>query len=233
MVRELFSLILQVGPSSPCGRCGWRAASTAVSDVILGLLGAPLDPRHEKAVEAAYAAFLDFGVRRTSMADVAKRAGISEATLYRWFANKDALVRAVTTRQLQAFVADIEAHLDPTANALDQMTAIAVRLVLRAQQQPLIDRMFHTEPETILPAVTRSAGPTLELAVLWLTAHLARLRDEGKLGDIDVAVASEVIVRLGWSIFLVPTPLFDPSDPKQTTAVMRECLRRILELPPA
>jgi AcrR family transcriptional regulator len=39
----------------------------------------------EKLLESALSAFLDFGIKRTSMGEIARRAGISPATLYRRF----------------------------------------------------------------------------------------------------------------------------------------------------
>ena len=38
---------------------------------------------------------MEFGIRRTSMGEIARRSGLSPATLYRRFAGKDELVWAV------------------------------------------------------------------------------------------------------------------------------------------
>jgi AcrR family transcriptional regulator len=52
-------------------------------------------PRSRAIVEAARACFLQFGYAKTSMDDIAKRAGISRPLLYRAFENKQAIFAAV------------------------------------------------------------------------------------------------------------------------------------------
>jgi AcrR family transcriptional regulator len=57
--------------------------------------GAEIDDTAERILAGALAQFEDFGVRRTTMEDVARRVGMSRVTIYRRFSNKDALVEAV------------------------------------------------------------------------------------------------------------------------------------------
>ena len=52
------------------------------------------DERRRAIVEAARACFLQFGYAKTSMNDIAKRAGISRPLLYRAFKNKEAIFGA-------------------------------------------------------------------------------------------------------------------------------------------
>ena len=53
-------------------------------------------------LDAAYELLLAVGMRRMNMADVARRAGVSRATLYRRWANKDRLVFAAIEHYRQA-----------------------------------------------------------------------------------------------------------------------------------
>ena len=57
------------------------------------------DPR---LIAAALDCFLSFGVRKTSLTDVADRAHVSRATAYRVFGDKDGLVRAVVEAEVTA-----------------------------------------------------------------------------------------------------------------------------------
>ncbi len=50
------------------------------------------DKTYEKILDAGLALFVEFGLRRTTMEDVATRAGIGRATAYRRFADKDQLI---------------------------------------------------------------------------------------------------------------------------------------------
>src|SRR5262245_27526685 len=51
--------------------------------------------RRAKVLEAARWCFLNFGFAKTSFEDIAKRAGLSRTLLYRSFADKEAIYRAV------------------------------------------------------------------------------------------------------------------------------------------
>jgi len=64
----------------------------------LVLSGEGSDPVAETILDAALEEFLAYGLRRTNVDVVAKRAGVSRATLYRRFDGKDALVQAVLVR---------------------------------------------------------------------------------------------------------------------------------------
>ena len=48
-----------------------------------------MDEKERKLVDAAIGAFVRYGVRKTTMADIAEAAGVSRQTLYASFANKD------------------------------------------------------------------------------------------------------------------------------------------------
>lgn len=202
---------------------------------ILAGMGAPeTDPKRIAVLDAAFDAFLDFGIRRTSMGEIARRAGISPATLYRWFGSKEELLRAVGRRNLWQFIQSIETTIDREASALEQLTQITVAFTQRVRNQPLLDRTFDTEPELVLPQFTRQAGPVLQLATLYMAAHLMRLVDEGKLaplvphGPMPVA---EVMVRVAWSMFLTPTTLFAPDDDEAARRILGDLMRRMVEIP--
>jgi len=82
------------------------------------------DPR---LISAALECFLSFGVRKTSLTDVADRAGVSRATAYRVFGDKNGLVRAVAEAEVTRFL-----------NELDKMVVWDAAL---AELSPIFDEM--------------------------------------------------------------------------------------------
>ena len=78
----------------------------------------------ERILEAARAIFAEHGVD-ASVADVAARAGVGTATIFRRFATKDELLVAVIEAELNALLVQIEA-----AQSLDElMTAVLERYI--------------------------------------------------------------------------------------------------------
>lgn len=57
--------------------------------------------RHEKIIDAAYTLFLAQGIGSVQMLEIAKVVGVSNATLFRYFANKAAIILAVMDRFMQ------------------------------------------------------------------------------------------------------------------------------------
>lgn len=88
--------------------------------------------RREAIVSAATRCFLEQGFHRTSVGDIAGAAGVSMGLLYRYFANKDAVIGAVaerdTSETLQAIARMGNApRLDAALRAfvMDQATILA------------------------------------------------------------------------------------------------------------
>lgn len=86
----------------------------------------------EQILDAAGRLFTERGVAGVGMGDVAKEAGCSRATLYRYFENRDALRTAFVHRETRRIAALVSAEIadvaDPERQLVEGMTA-ALRLV--------------------------------------------------------------------------------------------------------
>src|SRR5437879_2242277 len=70
--------------------------------------GQPPDALTEQILDAARDQFMTFGLRRSTVDDVAKRARVSRVTVYRRIGNKDALVSACLLREYRRFVGEVD-----------------------------------------------------------------------------------------------------------------------------
>jgi len=64
--------------------------------------------KNDKIMETAVAVFAEKGFRAATMSDLAKRAGISEATLYKHFNNKENILLSLPPGNLQDFLVSLE-----------------------------------------------------------------------------------------------------------------------------
>src|SRR3954466_14425867 len=64
-----------------------------------------------EVLDATRAAVLAVGVRRTTLTDVARRAGVSRMTLYRLVPDVTTLILEVMTREFAALIAESEQHV--------------------------------------------------------------------------------------------------------------------------
>ena len=161
------------------------------------------------AVEAAAV----HGLTRLSVADVAKRAGLSRPTLYKHFPSKDALVAAAVQREASAMADAVRTVVDGIADpraALDAGILLALRLV---RDHPLLDRVVRTEPEVLVPLLTTDASPVTGALRPPVEAMIA-----GKYPALDAVAlrrVADVLVRL-----LVSYALSAPDDPPEVVASM-------------
>ncbi|WP_426572466.1 TetR/AcrR family transcriptional regulator [Aquihabitans sp. McL0605] len=106
----------------------------------------------ERILDAALVLVARWGVSKTALADVAKEAGCSRATLYRAFpGGKQHLFHALAARELQTYLGAILDAIDAAdelADALTRAMVVAARLVRDHDGAQFI---LEHEPELFLP----------------------------------------------------------------------------------
>ncbi len=127
---------------------------TAIAQALLKPRKLPVQARSETTVlaihEASIQVLLSVGYRKLTTTRVAERAGVSVGTLYQYFPNRQALIRAVLERYLAEMSASIQADcqklggrsLDEIGTGMvDAMIAAKWRRleVSRAMHEPLVE----------------------------------------------------------------------------------------------
>lgn len=126
--------------------------------------GLSVSGTQERILDGALAAMSTYGLARMSLEDVAREAGLSRQTVYRYFGSKHALVAACVLREEQHFIERIRTATQPHSDARPAIEAAIAAMLNAAREHPLLDRLLATEPETLLPFLTTGAGPVLSAA---------------------------------------------------------------------
>lgn len=194
---------------------------TSTTTVLYGILADP-DPDGVgvRIMDAALAEYLAHGFRRTSVDDVARRAGLGRATIYRRFATRDDLVNAVLTRECRRLFADIAAAGEGLPTVADQLVEGFVAGLRNARSQPLLHRMITTEPEAWLPFLTTSGGPTIAVLREFLVQQY-RITPE----------VAEIVVRLSISLVLTPDSCLAFGTDEEARATARRYLAPLVTTP--
>ncbi|ALG11482.1 hypothetical protein AOZ06_35570 [Kibdelosporangium phytohabitans] len=183
------------------------------------------DPVSAAILDAALAEFLAYGLRRTNVDAVAKRSGVSRATLYRRFENKDVLVQAVLVRECRRFFGSIAAAVDGLPTARERLVEGFVVGVRYARRDPLLSRLLASDPEALLPYLTVNGGLVVAVARDFLVGHAERLPDGDKPVDgRDPAGVAELFVRLAISFTLTPDSCIPLADDESVRAFARSYL---------
>ena len=182
----------------------------------------------DRVTAAALDQFADFGIRRSTIDDVARRAGVSRVSVFRRVASKQGLVEIVIAREIRRGMSELDAAWDGGQSLEDRLVrgfSFAVRYV---SGHPLFDRLLRSEPEFLLPLLTVDGGPVL---ALYRSLIADRLRVEiraGRAATADVDVAAEVIARLALSLLLTRQGAITLDDNDSVLALVRLVLEPML-----
>ena len=94
-----------------------------------------MQDREKNIVEAAIRVFSRYGVKRTTMNDIASEAGIVRQTLYNVFANKDDVLRAAIRWHTEESIAAIGNEIGSAENLGDQIDIILRHLAVLPFEQ--------------------------------------------------------------------------------------------------
>jgi AcrR family transcriptional regulator len=132
-------------------------------------------------LDAARACILDVGWRRTTLTEVARRAGVSRMTIYRTWADMPQLLADLMTREWGGVVTETLADEDPAAPSVDRLVGDIVGTVQRLRDNELFVRIVELDPELLLPYLLSRRGRSQD-AILELT--VAAIRDGQAEGTI-------------------------------------------------
>lgn len=85
--------------------------------------------RRERIEDAAYAVLQDKGYKGTSMLAVAKKAGCSNETLYRWYGNKQALFASLVAANAKDVKEQLEQSIEADGDTIQQLRALGPKLI--------------------------------------------------------------------------------------------------------
>jgi AcrR family transcriptional regulator len=159
----------------------------------------------QRILDAALKQFELFGIRRSTVEDITKRSGLARVTLYRNFANKDAIVEAVLLRELERFLSELAAEAGSYAEAEDKLVEGFVFTLTTMRDHALLQRLLATEPETVLPFLTVEGAGVIQTASSFLAHQLAVALPDDKRTQIELLEVAEVTVRVIVSFVLTPS----------------------------
>ncbi len=166
----------------------------------------------ERILAGAEACVRRFGLRRWSMADAASAASVSRGSVYRYFADREALVDAVLERTAERFVAESEAAVRRRRTLATQVGEAAVFITTHRRDDTFTLALANDDSllATLLTARTE------HLVERWVEFWIPLLDEASARGEIrrspDPRRAAEWIVRMLLSLTLMPSVVVDLDD---------------------
>lgn len=179
----------------------------------------------ERILEAAKECFARYGYQKTSMEDIAREAGLSRRSVYRYFPDKSALFAEVAAKQTKLFLGEIvrrTAELDGLSAQIEEVARLTNRFI---REDPISAALLRVDPDALARMVSTEARGLLAMAMEAIVPLIEDARASGEVRtDLHVHRAAEWIARMIFSLSATPSVTFDIGDPEQTAAFIREFL---------
>jgi AcrR family transcriptional regulator len=177
-----------------------------LAGIITGLNG-PFRPDLDPLLDAAAVCFARYGLKRTSVQDVARELGVDRTTVYRQGGNVPQLARLLATRELGRLLTSIPARaslpLDP-----DGVIEIIASLIDDVRTHPVMAKFLADDTDSVTLSTLADLPPLLERVADFVAPMLSVAMESGSLARRDPAVLAEWLIRLVVTLVLVP-PLGD------------------------
>jgi AcrR family transcriptional regulator len=171
-----------------------------------------------RLLEATYQCIVDKGLGATSLEDAARSAGVSRATLYRYFpGGRDELLGAVITWEMLRF---FQRLAEAVADAPDLETLLCDGMLFAhrsIEEHEVLQRILGTEPGLLMPQLTIDAP---RIIYLLRSFFLARFAGYELPRDLAHEEAAEYVARMVLS-FIASPGRWDLSDRGQVRELVR------------
>jgi AcrR family transcriptional regulator len=170
-----------------------------------------MSQRHsdDTLLDAALACVAERGLARTTVTDVARRAGASRMTVYRCFPDAAALWSRLLTREIGAVVSAAETAAADLPTARERLIAAALGAITALRGDPVIRRVIEIDGERLVPYLTVRRGHGQELAIAAVHRYLAEGHRDGSIRALDDAAAARAAELLLRSVVVAGPGLVD------------------------
>jgi AcrR family transcriptional regulator len=170
-----------------------------------------------RAIEATLACIARHGLSKTTIDDVAREAGCSRATFYRYFGGKQDLVRRVVRAEAERVTADCHAAAADAATLEDAVVAVLLVAGHEATHNLALRFLADNECEILLPHLTFAGGDRfLRDASAAIAPCLEPFLHR------DASRAAEWVARIGLALWLSPTAPVSLHHADELRAYVRE-----------
>jgi AcrR family transcriptional regulator len=160
-------------------------------------------------LDAARACILDVGWRRTTLTEVARRAGVSRMTIYRTWPDMPALLGDLMTREWAAVVEQVRAATAPVDDPVLMLREGVVRLVQQLRVNALFMRIVEVDPELLLPYLLERPGRSQQAVLAILVGIIGKGQRSGAVRSGDPHVMARTIVLAAHGFVLSAQTMVD------------------------
>lgn len=180
-----------------------------------------IDDARGRLIDAAEACFTKFGAAKTTLEDIASQAGVSRATVYRYFdGGRDEIILAVVLREAKDFLEALARRVQREATLEDAIVEGVLHTVATVRKNEHLSLLFAPEVAGQTSAIAGASTALFEITTDFLRPIFEQARAEDLVRPgVEAEDAAEFVLRMILSLLSVPGPR------QRTAAKQREFVR--------
>lgn len=188
-----------------------------------------VDEARNRLVDAAEACFTRFGVAKTTLEDIATEAGVSRATVYRYFeGGRDEIILGVVLREAKDFLESLGRRVQREKTLGDAIVEGVLYTVSRVRKSEHLALLFAPEVAGHTTSIAGASTALYELTQDFLRPIFEEARAAGQLRDgVFAEDAAEFVLRMILSLLSVAGPR-QRSQIKEREFLRTYCARAIV-----
>lgn len=183
---------------------------------------------HDAVLDAARDSVLALGMRRTTLTEVARRAGVSRMTLYRRWPDVRSLVGDLMTREWLSVAASVLPPEDghPVRPAMVDSLVQGARAL---REHPLMRKIVEVDPELLLPYLLERRGASQRAFLELFEATLRSGHADGTIRQDHPERQARALLLVVQGFALSGHIMIDESEPDLASDAFDAELRHILD----
>jgi AcrR family transcriptional regulator len=136
---------------------------------------------NERILDAAASCVLAYGVARVTLAEIARRAGVSRPTIYRRWPDTRALLAALLTTRIVGVLHDVRTRGDGREALVQRIVGVAERV----RHDEVVMSVLHSAPELAMVYIAERLGTSQQILIDAVAAELKVAQRDGSVRQGD------------------------------------------------
>jgi AcrR family transcriptional regulator len=122
----------------------------------------------DRILDAAASCVVAYGIDRVTLAEIARRAGVSRPTIYRRWPDTQALLAALLTARIVGVLRDVPSRGAGREALVERIVGVAERL----RHDDVVMSVFHSAPELAMVYIAERLGTSQQILINAVAAEL-------------------------------------------------------------
>ncbi|RDH79846.1 TetR/AcrR family transcriptional regulator [Mycolicibacterium moriokaense] len=131
----------------------------------------------DRILDAAASCVLAYGVDRVTLAEIARRAGVSRPTIYRRWPDTQALLAALLTARIVGALNDVPSRGGGREALVERIVGVAERL----RHDEVVMSVLHSAPELAMVYIAERLGTSQQILIGAVAAELSAAQRDGSV----------------------------------------------------